>query len=166
MAIVGIVALSRNNAIGKGGVLPWHHSSDLKFFKQKTSGNVVVMGYNTWASIGRPLPERTNIVLSRTRDLEPDSGVLLMRSREEVLRRAASVDCDTYIIGGAEVYRLFSDDIERWYVTEVPDVVEDADAFMKDDFLEEFELTGSQGLEGGLVVKTYDRPVKRSGGRP
>jgi len=63
--ITGIVAIAQNLAIGKNGRLPWHYSSDLKFFKQTTLDNAVVMGFNTCKSIGKPLPRRLNIVLSR-----------------------------------------------------------------------------------------------------
>ena len=68
MAIVGIVAIDRNLAIGKGGTLPWHYSSDLKFFKQTTVGNAVVMGRRTWLTLNKPLKDRMNIVLSSRRD--------------------------------------------------------------------------------------------------
>ena len=65
MAIVGIVAVDRAGAIGRGGSIPWHYSSDLRFFKQQTTGNTCVMGYRTWLSIGKPLKNRLNIVMSR-----------------------------------------------------------------------------------------------------
>jgi len=57
--IIGIVAIAKNHAIGKGGKLPWHYPADLRFFKQATTGSAVVMGMNTWASIGKPLPDRS-----------------------------------------------------------------------------------------------------------
>ena len=69
MAIIGIVALDRNLAIGKNGKLPWHYSADMKFFKETTIGNVVVMGRRTWLTLKGPLPDRQNIVLSRDRNL-------------------------------------------------------------------------------------------------
>src|ERR687889_675557 len=64
MAIIGIVAVDRAGAIGKGGTLPWHYSADLKFFKEQTTGNACVMGYKTWASLKKPLPNRLNIPLT------------------------------------------------------------------------------------------------------
>jgi len=76
--IIGIVAIAKNYAIGKDGKLPWHYSSDLKFFKETTAGNAVVMGSNTWRSIGKPLPNRLNVILSRS-GLDLPSGVLLFR---------------------------------------------------------------------------------------
>ncbi len=63
--IIGIVAVAKNFAIGKDGKLPWHYSADLKFFKETTLNHAIVMGFNTWNSIGKPLPKRLNIVLSQ-----------------------------------------------------------------------------------------------------
>lgn len=157
MSIKAIVAVAKNLAIGKAGALPWHYPSDLKFFKRETSGNAVVMGFNTWLSIGRPLPNRTNIVISRTRSIETFPEVLLMRTRDEVLSFAAGTDEDVFIIGGAETYKLFSGDIDEWIVTEVPVEISDADAFMPPDFLEGHELTSTEALDDGLLVKRYSR---------
>ena len=100
--IIGIVAVAQNLAIGKDGKLPWHYSSDLKFFKQTTLDNAVVMGFNTWQSIGKPLPNRLNIVLSRSNSIENQPSVLLLRSREQVLALAKYLNCDLFIIGGAD----------------------------------------------------------------
>lgn len=157
MSIIAIVAVAKNMAIGRGGTLPWHYPSDLKFFREKTSGNAVVMGYNTWLSIGRPLPNRQNIVISRTRSIEDHPEVVVMRTREEVLEFAKNYGKDTFIIGGAETYSLFSDDIDEWIVTEVPLEVPDADAFMPEDFLKNHSLYSSDELEGGILVRTFLR---------
>src|ERR1700733_6821450 len=70
MTIIAIVAVDKNLAIGKDGKPAWHYSADLKFFKETTTGNAIVMGYTTYVSIGRPLPNRINIVLSRTKNIE------------------------------------------------------------------------------------------------
>ena len=155
--IVGIVAIARNYAIGKDGKLPWHYPADLKFFKQTTTGNAVVMGINTWASIGRPLPNRLNIVLSRTAELEPQPGVLLLRSKEAVLELAKYLKGDVFLIGGAKTYENFADSINKWIVTEVPETVEDADVFIPQDFTDGFDLKDKTELEGGLVVKYFQR---------
>ncbi|MGI8883288.1 MAG: dihydrofolate reductase [Pyrinomonadaceae bacterium] len=153
--IVGIVAIAKKFAIGKDGKLPWHYSADLKFFKQTTSENAVVMGFNTWTSIGKPLPKRLNIVLSRSQTLENQPEVLLLRSIEEVLALSKYLNCDLFIIGGAETYKNFADRIEKWIVTEVPASVEDADTFMPPDFLNEFELRETNDLENDLKVKIF-----------
>ena len=155
MYIIGIIAIARNFAIGKDGRLPWHHSADLKFFKQTTVNNAVVMGFNTWNSIGKPLPKRLNIVLSRKANIESESNVLLLRSREEVLALSKYLNCDLFVIGGAKTYENFADVIEKWIVTEIPVSVEDADTFMPQDFLVGFELQETKELEDGLRVKIF-----------
>lgn len=153
---IGIVAIAKNFAIGKGGKLPWHYPADLKFFKRSTTGNAVVMGLKTWKSIGKPLPNRLNIVLSRTAEIdEPDVKVL--RSKGEVLELASGLDCDIFIIGGSKTYETFADLIEKWYVTEVPIEVEDADTFMPTDFLDGFRLEDKTDLGDGLRVKVFQR---------
>lgn len=157
MAITGIVAVDREGAIGKQGTLPWHYSADLKFFKSQTTGTACVMGYRTWASLKRPLPNRLNIVLSRSREVEPQQGVILLRDRRMVLSLASYLNCDLFIIGGAEVFSAFSQDIERWVVTEVPLTVEGADTFMPKDFLRGFAAVDSLMLEENLRVTFYQR---------
>ena len=157
--IIGIVAIAKNCAIGKGGKLPWHYSADLKFFKQTTGGNAVVMGSTTWRSIGKPLPGRLNVVLSRSDDLDTPSDVLVLHHKDEVVMLAKYLNCDMFIIGGAKTFANFADVIEQWIVTEVPMTVENADAFMPDSFLsgfQDFELTE---LEPGLVVKRFHRKL-------
>jgi dihydrofolate reductase len=157
MAIIGIVAVARNLAIGRDGKLPWHYPADLKFFKQTTTGNAVVMGSNTWRSIGKPLPDRLNIVLSRNREIESQPNVLLLRSKEELLALAAYLKCDVFIIGGAKTYENFADVIEKWIVTEIPETIEDADVFMPQDFLNGFCEAGTMELEDGLRVSYFSR---------
>ncbi len=156
MSIIGIVATAQNFAIGKDGKLPWHYSADLKFFKETTVGNAVVMGFNTWKSIGKPLPKRLNIVLSRSNSLENQSNVLLLRSVEEVLSLSKYLKGDLFIIGGAETYKNFAEVIEKWIVTEIPMSVENADAFMPQDFLKNFDLSEVKELENDLKVKIYE----------
>jgi dihydrofolate reductase len=155
MAIIGILAIAQNFAIGKDGKLPWHYSADFKFFKQTTSENAVVMGFNTWKSIGKPLPKRLNIVLSRNAQIENQREVLLLRSKEEVLSLSKYLNCDLFIIGGAKTYENFADVIEKWIVTEVPLNIEDADTFMPPGFLDNFELRQTKELENNLAVKTF-----------
>jgi len=157
MAIIGIVAIAKNLAIGKDGKLPWHYPADLKFFKRTTSGNAVVMGVNTWKSIGKPLPNRLNIVLSRTANIENQPSVLLLRSAEEVSALAKYLNGDLFIIGGAKTYETFGDAIEKWIVTEVPDEAENADTFMAENFLNGFELKDKIPLENDLQVKVFAR---------
>ena len=155
--IIGIVAVDRNGAIGKGGKLPWHYSADLKFFKETTTGNAVVMGHNTWRSLKKPLPNRLNIVLSRTSDVQAEEFVVIMRDVESVLAKAKELECDLFVIGGEQVYRSFLPYIDKWIVTEVPLTIDDADAFIPSDYLEGFRTVGSRELEENLIARFYER---------
>lgn len=155
--IIAIVAVDRNGAIGKGGKLPWHYSSDMKFFKETTTGNSCVMGYKTWLTLKRPLPNRLNIVLSRQSEIAPQDSVILLRDVESVLSLAEELKGDLFVIGGEQVYRSFQKHIEKWIVTEVPLTVEGADAFVPGNYLEGFELTGKRKLEDDLNVSFYER---------
>jgi len=155
--IIGIVAVDRNLAIGKGGALPWHYSADMKFFKATTVGNIVVMGRRTWLTLKGPLKDRTNIVLSRNSDLAANDSIIVMRDVEQVIEFAGKQDGDLFVTGGAKVYEAFLPHINRWIVTEVPLSVEGADTFMPANFLEGFEMYELRQLDEGLRVKFYER---------
>ena len=155
--IIGIVAVDRNGAIGKGGKLPWHYSADMKFFKQTTTGNAVVMGHNTWRSLKKSLPNRLNIVLSRQSEIEPQESLLVLRSVESVLSSARILDTDLYVIGGEQVYRSFLPNIDKWIVTEVPLTIEGADAFIPKNYLEGFRAVRSKELDDNLIARFYER---------
>jgi dihydrofolate reductase len=155
--IIGIVAVDRNGAIGRGGKLPWHYSADMKFFKETTTGNAVVMGHNTWRSLKQPLPNRLNIVLSRQSEIEPKESLLVLRTVESVLSIAKNLETDLYVIGGEQVYRSLLPYIDKWIVTKVPLTIEDADAFIPKDYLEGFRAVGSRELEENLIAHFYER---------
>jgi len=155
--ITGIVAAAKDLAIGKDGKLPWHYSADLKFFKRTTTGNAIVMGSRTWHSLGKALSGRLNVVLSRRENIEPQAGVLVVRSKEEILELAAYLKGDLFIIGGAKTFETFADAIDKWIVTEIPITVPDADVFLPEDAFVGFELRGKEDLGDGLIVKTYLR---------
>ena len=97
--MIAIVAMSPNRVIGADGQIPWHISEDLKFFKRTTLGHAVLMGRKTFESIGKPLPGRENLVLSRTADFP---GVRMVRSLDEITEPADGRLL--YVIGGAELY--------------------------------------------------------------
>jgi len=155
--IIGIVAISKNFAIGKDGKLPWHYSADLKFFKKTTTGHAIVMGWNTWESIGKPLPNRLNIVLTRKGEIEDHADVRVMRSKDEILDLAAILNTDVFIIGGSQTFEAFAEEIEKWFVTEVPITVEDADTFMPRNYLDNFELVDRIDLDEELSVNVFQR---------
>ena len=157
MAIIGIVAVDRAGAIGKGGTLPWHYSADLKFFKEQTTGNACVMGYRTWLSLKKPLPNRLNIVLTRRADVEPRESVLWVRDKQSVLSLYEYLNCDLYVLGGAQVFELFRERIDRWLVTQIPLTVEAADTFLPAGLLEDFNPYDSRDLGDDLKVTFYER---------
>ena len=127
-----IVAIADNNAIGRDNALLWHISEDLKFFKRTTSGCPVIMGRRTFESIGRPLPKRTNIVVSRGFQA-PD--VVTVPSLEQAYAAASAVIPDPignprcFIIGGGQIYAQAMNDADRLIITHVHTVIEDADTF-------------------------------------
>ena len=155
--IIGIVAVDRNGAIGKGGKLPWHYSADMKFFKETTTGNACVMGYKTWLTLKKPLPNRLNIVLSRQSEIEPQDSVIVLRDVQSVLSLAKDLNRDLFVIGGAQVYRSLLPHIEKWIVTEVPLTIEGADAFVPENYLAGFQTTGARELEENLTARFYER---------
>ncbi len=155
--IIGIVAVSKNNAIGKGGKLPWHYSADMKFFRETTTGHAVLMGRKTWLTLGKPLKNRLNIVLSRDSNIEPQESLVLLRDMESALKFSESLTTDLFVIGGAQIYSEFLPHVQRWLVTEVPVTVEDADAFMPRDYLKGFKRVETKKLEDGLKVVVYER---------
>ncbi len=155
--IIGIVAVDRNGAIGKDGKLPWHYPADMKFFKETTTGNACVMGYNTWLTLKKPLPNRLNIVLSRKAELEQQDSVVVCRDVESVLSMAKDINGDLFVMGGAQVYKSFLPYTQKWLVTEVPLAVEGADTFVPENYLEGFEKVETRRLDQELVVSVYER---------
>ena len=130
-----IVAIADNNAIGKDNALLWHISEDLKFFKRTTMGCPVIMGRKTFESIGRPLPKRVNIVISR--GFEAPEGVAVVSSLEDAYKAAVQVvsgeaeqsPARCFIMGGGQIYAQALPEMDRLIVTHVHTVIEDADTF-------------------------------------
>ena len=156
--IIGIAAVDRQGAIGKGGKLPWHYSADMKFFRETTTGHAVVMGRKTWLTLGKPLKNRLNIVLSRDPSVvEPQESLLVLSDVDSVLSLNESLTTDLFVIGGAQIYEAFLPRIERWIITEVPLTVKGADAFMPEGYLEGFKEIESRPIDDELLVKFYER---------
>ena len=157
MSIIGIVAVDTQGAIGKGGQLPWHYSADLKFFKETTTGNAVVMGHNTWRTLKKPLPNRLNIILSRQAEFDAQESVVVVRDVESVLSMARDLKGDLFVMGGEQVYRSFLPYIDMWIVTEVPLTVSGADTFVPPNYLDGFVLTETKLIGEDLNVSVYSR---------
>jgi len=123
-----LVAFDENRVIGKNNALIWHIPADLKRFKALTTGHVIIMGRKTFESIGRPLPNRTTVVISRQQDLKIE-GVILAHSVEEAILKAKSISRDDiFIVGGAEIYQLSLPLADQILVTQLHDIFE-GDAF-------------------------------------
>jgi dihydrofolate reductase len=106
MSINSIVACSKNNAIGRENQIPWYLPADLKYFKKITTGHIIIMGRKTYESIGRALPKRINIVISKNKDFQVEDGVLLFTSFLEAIDYALKLaEREIFVIGGGEVYR-------------------------------------------------------------
>ena len=116
-----------------------------------------MMGYKTWLTLKKPLPNRLNIVLSRQSEIEPQDSVVVLRDVESVLSLAKDLNRDLFVIGGAQVYRSFVTHIEKWIVTEVPLTIEGADAFVPENYLEGFRNAGARELEENLTARFYER---------
>lgn len=126
MRISLIAAVAKNGVIGKDNKLPWHLPADLQFFKRTTFGHPIIMGRKNFESIGRALPGRTNIVLTRNPDFVADS-VKVANSLNEAFNIAAADEC--FIIGGAEIYREALPFCQKLYITRVHGVFE-GDTYM------------------------------------
>jgi len=129
MKLALIVAAATNNVIGLNNQLPWHLPQDLKYFKAKTLGKPIVMGRKTYESIGRPLPGRTNIVITRQQGWRADPDVLIAHNIVQALELArdlvgAESDAEVMVIGGAEIYRNCLPQADRVYLTRVEKDVE------------------------------------------
>lgn len=117
-----IAAMDRKRTIGSEGEMPWHLPADLAYFRRRTWGKPIVMGRKTYESIGRPLPGRDNIILTRDRDFKAE-GCLVVHSVDELLRLqekdlASNAD-EVMVIGGGEIYRLLMPMADKMYITRI-----------------------------------------------
>lgn len=155
-----IACISKDRGIGHLGELLWRIPEDMQFFKQTTLGGIVVMGRKTFESIGRPLPGRTNLVLSR-QPLEV-AGVEWCSNKAELDNYLAQQTQPKFIIGGASLYQMYIDEAEKFYLTEV-DGAREADTFFPDfDSTEFTRKVLQQGIQDGIRYKMveYTRKAK------
>ncbi len=160
-----IVAIGRNREIGRGNQLLAHISEDLKYFKKRTAGGIVIMGYNTYESLpSGALPKRENIVITR-KDIEIP-GAYVVGSIEAAVEKAKTLkdENEVFVIGGASIYEQFLPHASKLYITHIFESFNDADVFFP-DFKEEWELTGiDAGVENightyPHVFAVYERAV-------
>lgn len=117
MKLTAIVAMTSDRVIGRNGDLPWHLPEDLKLFKRHTTGHPIVMGRKTWDSIGKPLPNRQNIVLTRDTNWKSE-GAEVIHAPEE-LEKIQLIDPQVFIIGGAQIYELFMPKLDDILISHV-----------------------------------------------
>ncbi len=163
-----IVAMASNRCIGINNELPWKLPEDLKYFKQVTSGKAIIMGRTTYDSLGRPLPNRTNIVMTRDVDWEGPIGTRVVHSLEAALALAEAVAVSNYqdevvVIGGAQIYAQLLPQVERLYITEVHTEVV-GDAFFPELNTTEWQETSrrkhsDEASEIGYDFVVYDRII-------
>ncbi len=154
-----IVAYSHNHVIGNNGMIPWKIKGEQSRFKELTVGNVVVMGRRSYEEIGRPLPNRTTIVISRTRNFDAENCITVP-SLQEALKLAG--DRDVYISGGAGVYAEALPLADKMYITEI-DLEVAGDTFFPDFNEEDFIKEVEKRVEGETPY-TYITYTRKSSG--
>ena len=154
-----IVAIAQNGTIGDKNSLLWHIKEDMRFFRTTTSGHPVIMGRKTYESLGRPLPNRTNVVISRT--MGEIEGCTVVRSLEEAIALFPAEE-EVFVIGGAQIYALALGVADRFYLTRVGHDYEGDTSFPKWDE-SKWQLISREAYEQGekyphpFAFEIYDR---------
>ncbi len=145
-----IVAMAKNRVIGKDNDMPWHLPADLKHFRKVTTGKPIIMGRKTYESIGRPLPKRHNIIISRNSDYKVE-GCDIVASLEEAVEKAGEVD-ELFIIGGGFLYNQLINDADKLYLTFIDLEVEG------DTFFPEYEHLNLTKMASEHHLKDEENP--------
>lgn len=149
-----IVALSENRVIGRDNRLPWHIPDDLKRFKRLTTGHAIIMGRKTYESIGRPLPQRTNIIITRDKTFSVE-GCVVVHSLDEAVRFAQKLEGpegEIFIIGGGQIFEQALPLVDRLYLTVVRGTHE-GDVFFPDYSAFKTVVTDEPGSSGGVEYR-------------
>ena len=149
-----IAAASENNVIGKGAALPWNLPAELRYFRDTTKGKPVIMGRKTYDSIGRPMPGRQNIVVTRDKDLKI-KGCDVVSSVEDALALAGKgAGEEVFVIGGEQIYRLALPLAQRIYLTRVHTTIEGGEAFFP-----EFDMTSWREIKKEFHPADQENPL-------
>lgn len=148
-----IVARSKNNVIGKNGQIPWKIKGEQKQFRELTTGNAVIMGRKSYEEIGHPLPNRMNIVVSRSANYTGEN-LVTVRSLQEAIEAAG--DMDVYVAGGYGLFLEAISMVDKMYITEIDTEIEDGDVFFPEFDKSSFDIT--IGETAGEDIK-YTRTV-------
>jgi dihydrofolate reductase len=158
-----IAALSTNNVIGRNNQVPWRQSTDLKRLKAMTMGHHFILGRKTYESVGRPLPGRINVVITRQKGFAPE-GVTVVHSLDEAVNLAAQAgETEAFIAGGAEIYQQSLHRADRLHLTRIHAEVEGDTYFPDFDDVSEWHLTDAEHFEAGekdqypFSFLTYER---------
>ncbi|WP_068268489.1 dihydrofolate reductase [Caviibacter abscessus] len=149
-----VVAVGKNLEIGKDNKLLWHIPEDLKHFKQLTNGKTIIMGKNAYLSIGRPLPNRKNIVLTDDDSLDNEKGIVVYND----IKKCISENSDAFVIGGASIYSQMIKYCDELHISHVDREFLDADTYFP-QFIEEFEKVYEKQFEN-FVYRVYKRKNK------
>ncbi|MBM7602098.1 dihydrofolate reductase [Metabacillus crassostreae] len=148
-----IVAMDENRLIGKDNQLPWHLPQDLAYFKRMTMNHKIVMGRKTYESIGRPLPGRENIILTRDHSYKMD-GCKVLHSIEEILELSKNTDENIFVIGGAEIFKEILPYSDRLYMTHIHH------NFEGDTFFPQLKETDWETLSVEAGIKDIKNPYE------
>ncbi len=167
MTVNLIAAVASDGAIGKDNSLLWHFPADMKHFRAVTMGHPVIMGRRTFQSIGRALPGRLNVVISRSSDLCLPEGVVSVHSLEEALelfKDAEGTQGEPFVIGGGQVYAAAMASASALYITRISATVADADTFFPPVQADEWELVSQGGTvfdENSGIEYRFEKYVRK-----
>lgn len=149
-----IFAMDKNNLIGKGNSLPWHYSADMKYFKETTLNHTVIMGENTYYSLGKPLPNRKNVVATLNKDFH-DDRVEVIHDLIKYLEDNKDSEEELFVIGGAMIYKLSMPYAKRLYITHI-DKEHDGDVYFPKINYDEYNVI-KQNKVDELNFVIYER---------
>lgn len=139
-----LVAMDRNNVIGQNNDIPWHLPDDLKYFKELTVGNPTIMGRKTYESIGKPLPNRPNIVITRDKNAEYPEEVEVIHDVETVKKwNEGNPDTEYFVIGGGVIFSEMMPFVDRMYITLIEEEFE-GDTYFPEFSLDDWEVTSKR----------------------
>lgn len=163
MIISAILAVSNNGVIGIDNQLPWKLSDDLKFFKKTTLNSYIIMGRKSYESIGRPLPNRTNLIISRNLEYKAEGCIIVHSIQEAINLAQRNNQKEIFIIGGATIYEQSINWIDRFYISRVDCEIKNGTAFFSMDLLNTWKKISSEKYlkneknEFDFEVNIYER---------
>ncbi len=159
--LVLIAAIGKNNELGKDNKLIWYLPNDLKFFKEKTMGSPIIMGYNTFKSLPKLLPGRKHIVLTH-REIEFPEGVDVFHDKKDLLESLKQYNGNVFVIGGASIYKQFIEDADKMILTEVDKEEKEVDVFFPEFNKKDYEVTLlNENEDNGIKYKHLEYKRKK-----